>query len=230
MTPGIQGGPPDPKQDHAARHANVPVIQAVRTSQPIRIDGRLDDAAWHQATAASAFRQIDPKEGEPASERTELRVVYDDEALYVGFRLFDSEPQRIVRRLSRRDDDPDADYVKLYLDPRLDHLTGAVFDGLSGMAGEFVRTPKRGEARGRYRQVSKLPFVEAVLAAVSATSAVVAFQTGHYLAMPFAALFALGYLYVTATVAREQLAVVASVTPLAEPVEAADAPSVPNAA
>jgi len=99
------------------------------------------------------------------------------------------------------------------------------------MAGEFVRTPKRGEARGRYRQVSKLPLVEAALSAVSATSAVVAFQTGHYLAMPFAALFMLGYLYVAVLVAREQLAVSASVAPapLAEAEEAAEV-SVPNAA
>jgi hypothetical protein len=111
------------------------------------------------------------------------------------------------------------------------HLTSAVFEGLTQMAGEFVRTPKRGEAGGRYRQVSKLPFVEALLAAVAATSAVVAFQTGHYLAMPFAALFALGYLYVAVLVAHEQLAVVAEVTPaqLAE-AETAEVPSIPNAA
>jgi hypothetical protein len=111
------------------------------------------------------------------------------------------------------------------------HLTGAVFEGLTSMAGEFVRTPKRGDARGRYRQVSKLPFVEAALSAVSATSAVVAAQTGHYLAMPFAALFSFGYLYVAVLVAREQLAVFGSVTPapLSEPSEAADV-SVPNAA
>jgi hypothetical protein len=111
------------------------------------------------------------------------------------------------------------------------HLTSAVFEGLTSMAGEFVRTPKRGEARGRYRQVSKLPFVEALLSAVSATSAVVAFQTGHYLAMPFAALFALGYLYVAVRVACEQLGVLGTEVPapLAEAAEA-EVPTVPNAA
>jgi hypothetical protein len=112
------------------------------------------------------------------------------------------------------------------------HLTSAVFEGLTSMAGEFVRTPKRGEARGRYRQVSKLPFVEALLSAVAATSAVVAFQTGHYLAMPFAALFALGYLYVAVLVVKEQLGLVggAAGAPLPENTETAEAPSLPNAA
>jgi hypothetical protein len=112
------------------------------------------------------------------------------------------------------------------------HLTGAVFEGLTRMAGEFVRTPKRGEARGRYRQVSKLPFVEALLACVSATSAVMAFQTGHYLAMPFAALFAAGYLYVAVLVAREQLVLSGSVapSPISASREAAEVPTVPNAA
>jgi glycosyltransferase involved in cell wall biosynthesis len=111
------------------------------------------------------------------------------------------------------------------------HLTSAVFEGLTRMAGEFVRTPKRGEARGRYRQVSKLPFVEAALACVSATSTVIAFQTGHFLAMPFAALFTAGYLYVAVLVVREQLAAfgtVASAPP--EPSSASDASTVANAA
>src|SRR5262245_9927028 len=116
-----------PPSSSGARHGEVPLVQAVRTSEPIRIDGHLDDAAWQQAPPATTFRQMDPKEGEPATEKTELRVAYDDEALYVGFRLFDTEPARIVRRLSRRDDDADADHVKLYLDPRLDHQTGAIF-------------------------------------------------------------------------------------------------------
>jgi hypothetical protein len=124
---GMEAGQATGKQDSAARHGDVHLIQAVRSGEPIRVDGHLDDAAWQRAEAASAFRQVDPKEGEPATERTEMRVAFDDEALYVGFRLFDGEPKRIVRRLSRRDDDSDADYVKLYLDPRLDHQTGAIF-------------------------------------------------------------------------------------------------------
>jgi hypothetical protein len=85
------------------------------------------------------------------------------------------------------------------------HLTAAVFDGMGNMAGEFVRTPKRGESRGRYRQVAKLPLVEMALALVSACSVVAAIQTQHYFAAPFAALFMAGYSYVATLVIQEQL-------------------------
>jgi glycosyltransferase involved in cell wall biosynthesis len=85
------------------------------------------------------------------------------------------------------------------------HLTSAVIDGVSNMAGEFVRTPKRGEAGGRYHQVAKLPFAELALGLVSFASIVAAYETGHWLALPFACLFALGYGYVAALVVKEQL-------------------------
>ncbi len=114
-------------EDNAARHGTVPEVRARRTGEALRIDGVLDEAVWQDAPAASDFRQRDPEEGRPASETTELRVVYDDDALYVGFRLFDREAARIVRRLSRRDEGADADEVRLYLDPHLDHRTGVEF-------------------------------------------------------------------------------------------------------
>jgi len=84
------------------------------------------------------------------------------------------------------------------------HLSSAVFDGMRSMAGEFVRTPKRGEQRGRYRQSAKLPMTEIALAAVCACSVVASVETGHYFATPFAALFMSGYSYVAALVIREQ--------------------------
>jgi hypothetical protein len=84
------------------------------------------------------------------------------------------------------------------------HLSSAVFDGLRSMSGEFVRTPKRGEKRGRYRQYAKLPLIEIALAAVCACSVVASVQTGHYFATPFAALFMSGYGYVAALVTQEQ--------------------------
>ncbi|HEY2406009.1 MAG TPA: glycosyltransferase [Polyangiaceae bacterium] len=84
------------------------------------------------------------------------------------------------------------------------HLTSAVFDGLRSMAGEFVRTPKRGEQLGRYRQGAKLPFAEMALAAICAASVAASIQTGHYFATPFAALFMAGYAYVATLVLQEQ--------------------------
>ena len=63
----------------------------------------------------------------PATERTEIRILYDDEALYVAARLFDSQPELIGRRLSSRDGDREADRITIYLDAMHDRLTGAVF-------------------------------------------------------------------------------------------------------
>jgi cellulose synthase/poly-beta-1,6-N-acetylglucosamine synthase-like glycosyltransferase len=84
------------------------------------------------------------------------------------------------------------------------HLSKAVFEGLSAMAGEFVRTPKRGESRGRYRQRAQLPIAEALLTIVCLTSMVVAVQTNHWFALPFAGLFAWGYGFVAFRVVFEQ--------------------------
>ena len=112
---------------HAQSHGPVATVEAARVSSAPRIDGHLDDEAWRGATPATTFLQRDPDEGQPATERTELRIVYDNAAVYVGARLFDREPERIVRRLSRRDDQPDADRFTIYFDPHHDHLTGATF-------------------------------------------------------------------------------------------------------
>ena len=65
-------------------------------SDPPVIDGLLDDAAWARAAPMTGFTQREPQDGQPASERTEVRVVFDDEALYVGVWVFDSRPDAIV--------------------------------------------------------------------------------------------------------------------------------------
>ena len=106
----------------------APVVEVSRTEAPIRIDGRLDDEAWSGLEPFVDFLQRDPDEGQPATERTELFLAYDDDALYVGVRLHDSEPELIERRLSRRDDWAEADRFSLYLDPRGDRRTGVRFE------------------------------------------------------------------------------------------------------
>ena len=78
-------------------------IRALRIKNPIKIDGRLDEPSWSQAEVATDFRQQEPNEGEPASERTEARVLFDDKNLYVGVHAFDSEPSRINSRELVRD-------------------------------------------------------------------------------------------------------------------------------
>jgi hypothetical protein len=111
----------------ASAHAPVPPVQAVRAAGEIHVDGRLDEPAWEVAPPAGDFRQLEPHEGAPATERTELRVLFDDDALYVGARMYDDDPGAIVRRRSRRDDAADADGFSLFLDPNHDHLTAREF-------------------------------------------------------------------------------------------------------
>ncbi len=99
-----------------------------RDRRPVAVDGRLDEAAWARAAVAGEFTQRDPNQGEPATEATELRLLYDDHALYVGVRLHDSEPGRIVRQLSRRDLEAETDVFTLLLDPYHDHRSGVAFE------------------------------------------------------------------------------------------------------
>jgi len=92
-----------------------------------KIDGILDDEVWQHAPASGDLLQVDPKEGEPATEKTTIQIVYDDEALYVGVMCYDSEPDKIVARLARRDGWTEADLVSIDLDTYHDHQTARWF-------------------------------------------------------------------------------------------------------
>jgi glycosyltransferase involved in cell wall biosynthesis len=85
------------------------------------------------------------------------------------------------------------------------HITRAVMEGLESMAGEFIRTPKRGSREGRYRACAALPMLEVALALLSLVSVVASIETGHWFATPFAMLFTYGYGYVALLVASEQV-------------------------
>jgi hypothetical protein len=102
-------------------------VTAVRATPPPVIDGRLDDPVWASAVPAGGFLQRDPDEGRPATEETLVRIAYDDHAVYVAAEMRDRDPKGIVRQLSRRDAQVDADALLVYLDPHNDHLTGAQF-------------------------------------------------------------------------------------------------------
>jgi uncharacterized protein DUF5916/cellulose/xylan binding protein with CBM9 domain len=102
-------------------------VRAARTAEAPLIDGRLIDECWALAEPNSDFTQLDPDEGTPPTERSEIRILYDDDALYVAARLFDSQPDLIGRRLSSRDGERDADRITVYLDSMHDRLTGAAF-------------------------------------------------------------------------------------------------------
>jgi hypothetical protein len=78
-------------------------IRAVRLSSPLRLDGALDEEIYTSVSPISDFIQVEPQEGAPATERTELWVTFDDDHVYVSFRCFESEPDRVVANEMRRD-------------------------------------------------------------------------------------------------------------------------------
>jgi len=68
-----------------------------------KIDGELNDSAWDQVKWENTFTQFNPVNGGEADQQTAFKILYDDNYLYVAIRAFDNEPEKIVRRLSRRD-------------------------------------------------------------------------------------------------------------------------------
>lgn len=79
------------------------VIHAEQVHEAIEIDGRLDEPAWRSAPFVDDFVIQEPDEGKPLPERTEVRVLYDDKHLYIGFECWDSEPTKIIANEMRRD-------------------------------------------------------------------------------------------------------------------------------
>ena len=102
-------------------------IVGQRTATPPRVDGRLDDAAWGAAAAASGFVQHRPRPGAPATHDAEVRVLYDDDALYVGVRNRDARPDSIVGRLARRDQAVYSDWFTVLVDSYQDRRTAFAF-------------------------------------------------------------------------------------------------------
>ena len=110
-----------------APDTTAPTAVATRARGDVRVDGRLDESAWSGATPVTTFTQRDPNAGDAATERTEVRILYDDGAVYVGARLFDSTG-RPSSRLGRRDSELDgSDWFLITLDSYHDHLTAFRF-------------------------------------------------------------------------------------------------------
>ncbi|MGZ5970908.1 MAG: glycosyltransferase [Polyangiales bacterium] len=84
-------------------------------------------------------------------------------------------------------------------------VTRAVIEGLRSMAGEFVRTPKKGNEDKRYKSLIQIPVAETILSLISLGSTIAAIENGHWFAAPFAALFTFGYAYVATLLIDEQL-------------------------
>ncbi len=104
-----------------------PPMQAVRLTAPVTVDGRLDEAVWQGPPAATRLLQSDPAEGAAATESTWVWVAWDDEALYVAARMFDSCPDSIIGQLVRRDVSTPSDRFMVFVDPFRDKRSGYYF-------------------------------------------------------------------------------------------------------
>ena len=85
------------------RESPFPAVQALKTDERIELDGLLAEAVWQIAEPATGFRQREPKEGMPATEKTEVRIVFNEETLYIGVMAFDRQPEKIIARVLQRD-------------------------------------------------------------------------------------------------------------------------------
>lgn len=104
------------------------VIHALIRSDEIQIDGKLNEPAWETVNFQGDFRQREPDEGHPASEGTEIGVLYDKRYIYFGIKCFDSEPGKIIAREMRRDAVvDDDDYFEMVLDTYHDRRSGYYF-------------------------------------------------------------------------------------------------------
>jgi hypothetical protein len=119
-----------PHHDYDASHViPVPSAAAAHRAGPIVLDGKLDEDAWKAATPVTDFRQTDPDEGRPASQKTEMRFLFDGDALYIGARMYDTEGAAGVHTsLVRRDQPFNSDYIEIAIDGYHDHLGRAFFD------------------------------------------------------------------------------------------------------
>ncbi len=104
-------------------------IVAVKIGTPPKIDGNLDDPIWEKAQPSGGFTQSKPDIGQPMSQLTIVRVLYDDENIYVGFQCYDSEPEKVIGTETRRDYPVWSvnDYIRFVLDTHHDLRTGYYF-------------------------------------------------------------------------------------------------------
>jgi hypothetical protein len=104
-----------------------PAVTAVYRDSDVHIDGRLDEAIWATAVPATEFVQGEPIENAPAEQLTDVRVLYDESAIYVGAHMYDTRPSSIATQLVRRDEGGAYDYFELSLDSNNDRRTGYRF-------------------------------------------------------------------------------------------------------
>ncbi len=120
-----------------AQEINKKQLEAWRTHEEPTIDGLLNEPQWQQADAGTNFFQYDPYNGPPATEKTVIRVMYDDVAIYIGAMMFDTAPDSILTELGFRDsEDLNADYILFEISPFNDGLNASQF-GLTASGVQY---------------------------------------------------------------------------------------------
>ena len=121
-------------QDTSAPHKQVRALRV--ESGAITVDGRLDDRVWAQAVWIKDFVQKRPREGAPPTDSMRIAIVYDDDAIYVGARMYSRDPSKIQAPLSRRDNTLQAERIWVSFDSYHDRRTAYSF----GVTASGVRT------------------------------------------------------------------------------------------
>jgi hypothetical protein len=123
----LAGLMPTGQSDTTLKTTSTSIVRAARVAGEISLDGMLSESPWAAALPVTDFTQREPQEGAPATERTEVRVLYDDDALYVGARLYDRSPDSTRAQLARRDRITSSDRFLVFLDCYHDRRTGFFF-------------------------------------------------------------------------------------------------------
>ena len=111
-----KGDPPGKKQ-----------MEAIRIEKGLKLDGVLDEPEWLTADVADGFIQTSPDPGGQSSQKTEVRILYNDVALFVGATLFDTDPDSILQELTDRDQLGNTDYFGVIIDAYKDGINGLGF-------------------------------------------------------------------------------------------------------
>ena len=106
-------------------------LNAARAVESIKVDGKLNEVIWENAEIATGFTQNDPVPGAAPSQKTEVRIVYDDDALYVGAMMYDTSPDSILSQLTNRDNLGNTDFFGMWI--------SCFRDGIN--AFQFIVTP-----------------------------------------------------------------------------------------
>jgi hypothetical protein len=130
----------------AAKVAPKRKLQATRITAPLKLDGALDEAAWQAAPIATQFYEYEPTPGPIEKHPTEVRVLYDDNAIYIGAIMHDVSQDSILRELSARDNIGNSDWFGVFFDTYNDHLNAYEFIVTSGgVQFDARQSPTNGE-------------------------------------------------------------------------------------